>query len=233
MRKIHVLGLVLVAVLAVGATMVSSAFAAPGEWLVGGATFEGTLSVETSGLLILVRLKTSINTEVLNRIDCEGIFDGTITQAAGVKGTDTTTALLNTLQELINELGEAPELALSYMVTFSAGEITDCKVNTLASVYPDNLYNANGPWLTELLELKANGLVFDETFGKRVSGAEPGYEIVCESVIGIVGEELCEGPTEFDLTNGVGTVNVIANLTETPEVLCIKGGTDEEKSPVS
>ena len=230
MRKIHILGLALFAVLAFGATVASSAFAAPGEWLFNGATFNATLNVETTGKLTLVRLVSETNSAVLTEIECGGIFDGTITQlGAGVKGTDTITALLNTLKELINELGEAPELELNCTVTLDSGALTDCKAGTLAQLWPDNMYNANGFWLTELLELEANGLVLDHLFGLGVLGQEPGYEVRCESLIGVFGEELCEGPTTFDLTNGVETVNSIANLTESPEVHCLFSGTNEEK----
>ena len=230
MRKIHILGLTLFAVLAFGATVASSAFAEPGEWLFNGATFNATLNVETTGLLTLVRLVSETNSAILTEIDCEAIIDGTITQlGAGVKGTDTVTAILNILKELVNELGEAPELELNCTVTFDSGALTDCKAGTLAQLWPDNLYNANGPWLTELLELQANGLVPDDLFGLGTLGTEPGYEVRCESLLNVFGEELCEGPTTFDLTNGVETVNVIANLTESPEVHCLFAGTNEEK----
>jgi hypothetical protein len=218
-------------VLAFGATVVaSSAFAVPGEWLVNGAILSGTLNAETEGLLTLVRLVSEINSSILTEIDCEGIFDGTITQAAvGVKGTDEILALLNLAQELINELGEAPELELNCLVTFDSGALTDCKENTLAQVWPDNLYT-NGPWLTELLELESNGLVLDHLFGPLGTlGTEPGYEVRCETLLNVFGEELCEGPTSFDFTNGVGTINGIANLAESPEVHCILGATNEEK----
>ncbi len=228
MRKIHILGLALFAVLAFGAVVASSAFAEPGEWLFNGATFSGTLNVESVGLLTLVRLVSETNSAILTEIHCEGILDGTITQlGAGVKGTDTITALLTPTMELVNELGEAPELELNCLVTFDSGALTDCKAETLAQLWPDNLYNANGPWLTELLELEANGLVLDHLFGLGELGKEPGYEVRCESLIGVFGEELCEGPTSFDLTNGMETVNVIGLLE--PEVHCLFAGTNEEK----
>ena len=228
MRKIHILGLALFAVLAFGVTVASSAFAEPGEWLFNGATFNATLNVETTGLLTLVRLVSETNSAILTEMDCEGIFDGTITQGgAGVKGTDTITALLNSAMELVNELGEAPELELNCLVTFDSGALTDCKAETLAQLWPDNLYGGNGPWLTELLELEANGLVLDHLFGLGVLGQEPGYEVRCESLFGVFGEELCEGPTTFDLTNGAETVNAIALLE--PEIHCLFAGTNEEK----
>ena len=231
MRKIHILGLALFAVFAFGATVASSAFAAPGEWLVNGATFNATLNSETRGLLTLIRLVSETNSAILTEIDCEGIFDGTITQGgAGVKGTDTITALLTSTMELVNELGEAPELELNCLVTLDSGALTDCKENTLAQLWPDNMYNVNGPWLTELLELEVNGLVLDDLFGPLgVLGTEPGYEVRCESLLNVFGEELCEGPTTFDLTNGVETVTSTANLTESPEVHCLFAGTNEEK----
>ena len=232
MRKIHILGLALFAlfaVLAFGAVVASSAFAEPGQWLVNGAILSGTLNAEVIGLLTFVRLVSETNTAILTEMDCEDIFDGTITQAAGVKGTASVTALLNSAMELINELGEAPELELNCLITFDSGSLTDCKENTLAQLWPDNVYSGNGPWLIELLELEANGLVLGDFFGKGVLGQEPGFEIRCESLIGVFGEELCEGPTAFDLTNGVGTINAAANLTESPEIHCLFAGTNEEK----
>jgi hypothetical protein len=228
MRKIHLLGLALLAVLALGATMAASAFAAPGEWLINGAAFTGTRNVQTIGLLTLIRLKSSTNTGILNEVDCEGTFDGTVTQsAAGVKGTDTITEILNTADEKVTELVEPTNLPLNCTVTQTAGEFGDCNLGP-ASVWPDNLTNAAGPWLTELLELEANGLVLDGLFGKGVLGEEPGYEVECTTAIGKA-SQLCEGPTESDLTNGASDVIGIFSLEVSPETECITAGVTEEK----
>jgi hypothetical protein len=82
MKKTQI-GLALFVVFAFGAITAASAFATSPEWLVKGNSFSGTLSSETTGLLTLIKLVSSTNSEVLNKLDCEGTFDGTITSPAG------------------------------------------------------------------------------------------------------------------------------------------------------
>src|SRR5665811_1146856 len=102
MRKTHIVGLSLFAVLACSAFAVASASAESLRWLVNGADFAGTLTAETEGLTELVKLVSATNAETLNTLDCQGIFDGTITNPAigGGSGTDEITEVLNSSMTL-------------------------------------------------------------------------------------------------------------------------------------
>jgi hypothetical protein len=212
MKKLYLLGSTLLVVFAFGALAATSAFAVS-EWLVEGvAPANGVaLNTETEGLFTRVRLVSKTNSAVLNEIDCEAILDGTSENTA-TGGLGTVTAVLNLLEELINQLSETSPLGVSCTVTFSREETGDCLLNALAELFPDNLYTVGaGPWLTELLALEepklGEFLVLDELLGKGVLGEEPGYELRCEAVpFDIIGEELCEGAWEFNLTNEAGAV---------------------------
>lgn len=193
MKKINVVSVALVAVFAFFAIATTSAFAENLLWLVNGAAFEGTLPAETEGDLILVRL-TKAGGAVKNKVLCEGILDGTITNgAAGTESSDEITKALNLLQE---EIGAALSgLAFECEVLEDpTSEITACKTGKLALVWPENL-----PWLT-LLELMANGQWLDLLFKDSTdSNTEPpAYDIECESLFaGIFGSELCQGNTSI------------------------------------
>jgi hypothetical protein len=189
MRKIQILGLALFAVFAFGAISAASALAVS-EWLVEGAALTAPLASETEGLLFLVQLEGG--TTVLNEIDCEGIFDGTI----GPGATDKITEVLNLADAAIG-LTALTGLALNCTVTKSAGALTDCRVNTLANVWAINL-----PWSTSI-ELMG-GTTFLDKLGPG-TGGEPGYTVECEAVIGIRAEETCTGATSSELTNEPGS----------------------------
>jgi hypothetical protein len=222
MRKIQILGLALFAVFAFGAMAASSALAATGEWLVAKVAVTENLPAETEGLLFLIKLISPTNSGVLVKIDCEGIFDGTI----GAAGKDTVTAVLNLSMELINKLGESPELALSCTVVETHSSLEDCNLNSLAEVWPGNL-----PWTTQLGELLESGGVVSvtDTFGPG-TGGEPDYEVMCNDSIGVLGEELCEGPTSALVTNEPGPPPFVLGeftLAASPETNC-PGGTGEK-----
>jgi hypothetical protein len=78
-KKIHVLGLALVAVFAFSAVTAISASAL--EWLVKNETVTAALEVKTIGLLNLIHLSEAfLKPEVV--FHCEGIFDGMVEAAA-------------------------------------------------------------------------------------------------------------------------------------------------------
>ena len=110
----------------------------------------------------------------------------------------------------------------------SASNLTDCVVGTLAEVWPDNIYNVNGPWLSELLELQAGPLVLDDLFALGGLETEPGYEVRCHDSLEVFAVELCMGPATFDFTNEAGTtpVSILAtiNVEISPEVDCFPEG---------
>jgi hypothetical protein len=191
MRKIQLIGLALFAVFAFSAVMAASAFAETNMlWLVNGneiLTGE-LLPTETTGLLTLTTLL--FGSPVVS-VHCEGTFDGSV----GPNGEDEITEVLNTAKELINQLGEAPELALSCEVVAISGT-SRCVVGSLAELWPVNL-----PWHTQI-ELMAAGSNewLDHLFGGGAN-KEPGYMVLCLNSSGGNEENTCEGLTSSRLEN--------------------------------
>jgi hypothetical protein len=194
MKKFNLVALVLVALSAFLAVAVASASAENLLWLVNGADFEGTLTAETEGDLILVRL-ASAGGAVQNKILCEGILDGSITNLAGQEGSDEVTKVLNIVQEEVTEDSNLSGLALECSVLEDpTSTLAACKAGGIALVWPANL-----PWLT-LLELMVGpplqwlNLLLKDAEDSNTS--PPGYEVECESLLsGVRGSELCEGNT--------------------------------------
>ncbi len=214
MRKHGLVTTALLAVIAVWAISATTALGAD-EFLVGGATITATLSAEVEGHLILTALEGNA---VLDQITCALIWTGTM-----VAKTMEITKWLNLAKEEIGAELVAP--ALSCTVSESAGGITDCLINTSAEVWPDNL-----PWIAAI-ELIGTAYTLDVGNGAK----KPGYDFSCLAPIGTV-SELCEGLTNFVLTNELGTspATVLAEATSTAQKLnCTAVGTengDVEKS---
>ncbi|MGH2912058.1 MAG: hypothetical protein ACRDJ3_06235, partial [Solirubrobacteraceae bacterium] len=92
MKKIYILGLALVAMLAFSAIAVSSAFAEftlLAEWLINSLPVAELTSVEISGLLLLVDLKGALGNPA--GAHCEGLFKGSV----GANGEDEITEVLS------------------------------------------------------------------------------------------------------------------------------------------
>jgi hypothetical protein len=213
MRKFHVIGLTLVAVFAFCALTASAAFA-ESEWLVEGAKVEAALEAETEGDITLIKFKAAKSSVVLTEILCSGFFVGTL----GPGKEDRVTAILNLKFEAAGELemtGE--EQSIDCEVTFDEGSFEDCRVGTIALVWVDHLNAMLGDWWDTEIILDPNGEFLDH-FTSNLAGFFPGYEVECESLIGIRGIELCEGLVTADLTNEVGTVPaaVLGEFLETP-----------------
>jgi len=166
MKRIQVLGLALVAVVAVSAFVASAASAVTfllAEWLINGAALTGALAVEQTGELNLINTNAAglgVRVEIL----CSGILDGTITTNGGGEITE----LLNLAKEAIN-LTPLTELGL---IT-----CTNTKNCTEPLVWAEEL-----PWKTELqlmedtesffVDLIANGRYYAECLILGVSAAE-------------------------------------------------------------
>ncbi len=200
MKKFHIIGLTLFAAIVLGAFSASSAFAVS-QWLVEGKTLAAPVAAETEGLLELVKYTEANSLVILTIIHCEGIFDGTI----GLVGKDEITDLLNLSMEEIGSLEDSETaLALECKVTFDAGASTDCKENTIALVWVENLSLELGDtWLTNIT---LEGTTFDDSLTSNLAGQEPGYEVECESLfLGIKGTETCLGIALATLTNDLTT----------------------------
>jgi hypothetical protein len=182
-------GLVISAVLVCVALGATSAFAL--EWLVEAATFAGDLPAETVGLLNLITLNSTGG--ILQEIDCNGTFDGSIEQP----NLDTIDKVLNTLEE---EVSTTPlvGLALECEVTFHEGALTDCAAGTIALVWAVHL-----PWATETVLMEPSGEILDLLLS---SGAgEPGYEVECTTLSGLKASDECTGATSSKVSAEAGT----------------------------
>jgi hypothetical protein len=201
MKKIHVVGLTLFVVFALSALTASSALAVS-QWLVEGKTLAAPIAAEAEGLLEIIKYESN-NLVELTALACEGILDGTI----GPGAKDMINDVLNLSMETIGELESPNELALSCVVTFDAGAVTDCKAGSVALVWLDNL-NLTEKWGWEG-EVVLSGATFLGVLGKSTrAGKFPGYEVECESLfLGVRGTELCEneGPVSATLTNDLAT----------------------------
>jgi hypothetical protein len=187
MRKIRIIGLSLFALFALGAFTASSAFAET-EVLVKGAAVAGK-AFETEGLLELIKLTEVGSRNVLERVDCSGIFDGTFE-----------TATLGWIEDLLNLAGtvtvgeELTGEPLNCEVVNDSGGLTDCTANTLANLWVDGLnLTAGDLWHVELVLMAAGAeewllIILKET---NLVGQFAGYEIECTSLLGVNGSELC------------------------------------------
>jgi hypothetical protein len=196
MRKIRIVGFGLFAALALCAFAAGPAFAAD-EWLVGGVGVEAELSTETEGSLVLMKYASASSETVLNEIECNGVFDGTIYEKTLDKLTDVLNLEMGTIGTLVDNL----KTSLSCTVTFDAGGLTDCELNSLASLWLVGINLELGDFATT--ETLLNGTVTSTMFGKLNNLNEAwGYDVECTSKIGIKGSEECiESEQEAELSN--------------------------------
>lgn len=176
MRKIHLVGLALVAVFSFCAIAAPSVFAAD-EWLIDEAPVSAQTAlgrIMTEGELLLWDMGT--NGAVL----CSGLAEGTI----GPGAKDVT-------DEILDLNGEKLETLDCPIDTEVAGN--PCESSTpLILVLPLNL-----PWNTEVL-LNAAGMFVDDVTG---TGGNPGYEVQNCLVFGLPVKDVCTGPAEVLLEN--------------------------------
>lgn len=207
MKKIHLIGMALVAVFAFGAVMVSSA-SAVSQWLVGGKTVLTLTSVSVEGALTLTTLVLGIN---VASVECPGIIDGSV----GPAGENEETELLNAAGEAIST---TPLTGLSLVCTSLGGE---CPTTGSAEVWPLNL-----PWLSQL-ELMAAGTLewLSHLFGN--GAGEPGYEVVCLTSTGTVqAENSCTGLSSgaLEMMTGPDPLIIYSAAEETEKATCSTGG---------
>jgi hypothetical protein len=210
MRKFHVLIGALFAVFAIGAVAAASASALTEVWLVEGVN-KGTTKVatEAEGKVELVQYTgtvTALPATVLNKISCEGTFDGFAWNEPSAL--DEITALLNLAKEEV-KLGVR---ALLCDVTFKGTSLEDCREGVAnAEVYAVNL-----PWKTEVVLVGT--MIVDLFTG---TGGEPGYEVICQSLLGISGENICTAPaagtTKALLENAATTPASVAGFFDPAE----------------
>jgi hypothetical protein len=185
MRKLHLLGLALVAAFAFAASTTASTMAAPpatllAEWLWNGSAVLSELLVDIEGELLLEDIKLGID------VLCSGSGEGTIT----ANGEGLATKLLSLSGE---EIGEG--------LTGLALECVNDKGCENPLLWPDGL-----PWpmLLELIELDT---VPAEWSFAVLTAALAGWDIECMSIIPT--SELCEAPNSVvSVTNEATNVDV-------------------------
>jgi hypothetical protein len=201
MRKIQILCMAILAVLALGAVVVSSASAA--EWETGGkGVKEGEVPTANShGALVLHHEGGTFgNTE----IECTGLFDGTV----GPNGTD-----------LIR-------LALSLSGSSTENDLIKCtNIKAPCEGGGPTVHVENLPWETQLLVVGTT--VFDDFMEDKAPNnkGEPAYDVLCKVLLQEV-LLLCSGLVKAkwdgNLTNGALFLWEKAN---TLSASCSDGGT--------
>jgi hypothetical protein len=185
MKRIHVIGVALLAMFALSAIVASAASAVtflPAEWLINGEKLAAALAITQEGELNLINTNGGgfgIRVEIL----CSGILLGTV----GPGAADSTTGLQNLAKEAISG---TPLTGLALTCTNDAG----C---TEPKVWAEEL-----PWKTSV-DLMEDGA---ETF--FVDLLENGkYYAEC-LILGIAVSELCTAPvTAIQLTNEAAGVD--------------------------
>jgi hypothetical protein len=197
MRKIQLLVLALVAMVALSAFASTSAFAltfTAAKFLVNGAGFAGALAVETEGELLFENVLSG------GGILCSGKFVGTVEE----NGTTTVTKVLNLAG---TEILEKDPTASGIVCTVEKTcEGTDPEIN------PVNL-----PFVANL-DLDTEDLKFYLLILRNANGLLPGYAILC-LVLGININELCEAAFEsfgetFNSATDVEALGAISPLGE-------------------
>jgi hypothetical protein len=212
MKKSHVFGCMVFAVVAFSVMMAASAFAATLQWLANGKPIATPQSASTI-ITLEIGNETAIAGFKLKAL-CVGTLDGTV----GPGGEDMITEVL--------ERGNKIELGDKEMNCIN----DDSCPSPLVS--PIHL-----PWLThlELMGTEAAPLVLDvyENGGK----GEPGWELMCEEpLIGLI-EETCESVAATgklmtaDLENDPAENDVLGTIALEEILLC--SGNDAETGYVS
>jgi hypothetical protein len=171
MKKIHVLGIALIATVAFGVVGAVSASAATVEWLAGGAPISAALAVETTGSLTLGSTN-GLGLGIKAAILCVGVSIGTV----GPGAEDLTTEVLNT--------------ALTSS-TLSCVSVETCEGNS-------ELRAVDLPWLTIIKEDSSTEFLdVVESGGK----GNPGWEIKCKTALGTVTETCTAASEGVEIKN--------------------------------
>lgn len=210
MKKIHILGVALVAIFAFGA-VATSAFALESTWLEDAIKVAAAQEAKITGELALTDLNVPVfgATTVL----CSGILDGTI----GPGKVDLITDILNlsgTLEEALAVLNSLEVSETNSMLNCVADKGACQPEGELAWVTPYGL-----PWDTEIT---LSGTTFlDLLLSEK---GVPGYEVECENpLVGKVTDR-CQGNTSAGLFNEAGGLLSEFNETLSEKGNCSQGG---------
>jgi hypothetical protein len=200
MRKIQLLGLMVLAAFAISVVAASAASAEVALWTSNGAEIKGAVSTTATGLLNLTDLGAP-GGEVT--VDCEGALDGYV--EGGGRG--------HVSEVLYLEKKETENLIECEVVKEKAGL---CETSMLADVIPIGL-----PWASQA-ELNGTGYLNDIT---SVSGGSLGYMVTCLTILGETLDECTQTLAEQELVAAAGGVDGVAK--ETGKGNCTLGGNGE------
>jgi len=195
MKKIHVLGIMIFAILAVGAVSVASASAL--EWLEDGAAITVAKASETTGEIKLRNTNgggLGLNVEVL----CSGTFDGTV--GPGIN--DEITAVLS-----------LTKVAVTLAAPLACTNVANCESPQVSAV--------NLPWKTELL---TEGTLFlDMLLGNPGWEIDCNtiFGLIEESCTGPVSSDLVNDAAENDVLGEFNEAEIIA---KGEQATCTGGG---------
>jgi hypothetical protein len=208
MKKVHLIGLAGLVVLAFAAVTASSA-SAVSQWLISGATVLTLTSVAVEGELSLSTLVLGINVAT---VDCPGIIDGSV----GPAGENEETEVLNTAGELISS---TPLVGLALLCTQLNNECP-------AGAGPAEVWPLNLPWLSQI-ELMVGAGTLEWLVHLFGDNGEPGYEVVCLNANGTVSaENTCTGLSSgaLEMMAGPDPLIIYSAGEETEKANCTIGG---------
>jgi len=171
MKKIHVLGVALVAMLAFGVVGAVSASATTLEWLANNVAIGTPLASETTGSLTLGSTN-GLGLKIEAVVLCVGAFDGTVGPTVE-----------DTINTVLNVNGQA--------VALSCASVKTCEGNSEVKA-------VDLPWLSRLEKMSAIPTMLDvlESGGK----GNPGWSVSCKTALGTV-TETCTGVQGSSLKN--------------------------------
>jgi len=201
MKKIHILGIAAIAMLAFSVVGIASASAATLQWLAATKAIAAAEPSETTGELTLGSTNgggAGIKVKVL----CSGIFDGSVGPGP---------------EDLINELLTLGKVLVTLAAPLACTNLEGCEKPEVNAV--------NLPWLTrlELMGTEAAPVFLDVI---QKEGSEPGWEVTCTfPLIGKI-TETCTAPAGGTvLKNGTGgEVTGVFEKEAANEANCTAGG---------
>jgi hypothetical protein len=186
MLRIQMIGLALVAALAMSAVAVAGASAADHLWLINGKLISSPVKIHSKGLLLLTDHNPLNNASLETVIHCKGFDDGFV----GPHALDLVLAITAEL------LGTNPRITCTF------DKAGGCEASPAPLALAINL-----PWHTEIY-LDSAGRVRDMIVSD--GAGEPGYKVVCKApLLGMITDE-CKLPLgSTGLANVAGGVESI------------------------
>jgi hypothetical protein len=201
MKRIHIIGISLIAIFAFSVVAAASASAAItvllAEWLVNGTGVATTLNVTSTGELLLEDEKVSLLFGAKAMVLCSGILDGTI----GANGVDE-------VLELLNLAGAAISLTALTGTSLSCTNQENCESSKVWAV--------KLPWKTLLELVEELGFV---GFADLTEGT-PGWYVEC-TALGIKLEDECTALQ--DISEKVNVAGGVEDVSSDAFTLLVEG----------